>query len=765
MSGGAVGRRGWTWLLAGCLAVGAAGNVRAVTRIGADASSSASASLGPGRVMDASAGTFWSSAGHDRPDRAEWVAVEFDVAIPLGGVSLTPRVAGGATLAFPEAYRVEYGYDDSGERWFPVPAGIFTNASPPENTVTHNFAGQILARRIRVVATRLRPDNLGGYYFQLAELDPVEGAAVFPFQTSAGPGFDAQMNMMWSIYGSVSDGSNAVFTLGNEPAWHEWMAIKYGWSDSTRGLFRTLRDDRIVPWPQSNDGYVWSWNDRETWPTGRGSFHNENNAKYILGAWRSWTWERNDAWFDRIDATRVASPAAPVRPGYADISGGMSVRQKLRLAMRYLERELKGELGGLQIEDNGMNNTGTPEGDPTNYWDNWKFGYKNAYDNIYYYAALEAMAQLEQRWGDAARAAQLRAYRQGCKAAYDAEFWNPARGRYICTIDRTGRAWDFGSTFVNLEALAYGLGDAAKARSVFDWLDGRRVVPGETSTGADIYFWRFAPRANTIKVESIGPPYWWEDLFGAIRVDNATARWPNHLENGGAIFYTSYYDLMARLRHLGADNALARLQTIVGEFEVDQLRRDPTAPGSAPWQIGIIGEFPESGLVPCALVYGFAGVEPDSSGLNIVPRLPTVWSFLTVRRVVWAGAVLDVTVRRSGATIASDSKSLRTVYVHGRPIPPGATERFKYDPGGGVRVLIAPSGPALATGDFDQDGDVDLEDFSYLQRCLAGPGVLPAAGCERALLDQDDDVDQNDVEVFRRCLSGTMVPADPDCDR
>jgi len=66
-------------------------------------------------------------------------------------------------------------------------------------------------------------------------------------------------------------------------------------------------------------------------------------------------------------------------------------------------------------------------------------------------------------------------------------------------------------------------------------------------------------------------------------------------------------------------------------------------------------------------------------------------------------------------------------------------------------------------GDFDGDGDVDLEDYGHFQACLTGPVQEPSAGCEDARLDRDGDVDRDDLHVFLGCLSGAHVPGDPDC--
>ncbi len=63
--------------------------------------------------------------------------------------------------------------------------------------------------------------------------------------------------------------------------------------------------------------------------------------------------------------------------------------------------------------------------------------------------------------------------------------------------------------------------------------------------------------------------------------------------------------------------------------------------------------------------------------------------------------------------------------------------------------------------DFDQDGDVDLEDFGHLQECYSGSGIAPRSGCNNADLDDDNDVDQTDFTCFKSCLRGPNRP--PGC--
>ena len=71
--------------------------------------------------------------------------------------------------------------------------------------------------------------------------------------------------------------------------------------------------------------------------------------------------------------------------------------------------------------------------------------------------------------------------------------------------------------------------------------------------------------------------------------------------------------------------------------------------------------------------------------------------------------------------------------------------------------------PRPIPGDFDNDRDVDLDDFAFLQRCLIGSGYPPATGCKAADLDDDNDVDGQDVRLFKSCMSGPGIEGDPDC--
>ncbi len=75
-----------------------------------------------------------------------------------------------------------------------------------------------------------------------------------------------------------------------------------------------------------------------------------------------------------------------------------------------------------------------------------------------------------------------------------------------------------------------------------------------------------------------------------------------------------------------------------------------------------------------------------------------------------------------------------------------------------VCALLLPPGVALGvTGDFDADGDVDLDDYGLFYACFDGPGVPPAGSCPGGVdadLDNDGDVDLDDFAVMQAAFAG-----------
>ncbi|AMV40123.1 glycosyl hydrolase family 65 protein [Planctomyces sp. SH-PL62] len=335
-----------------------------------------------------------------------------------------------------------------------------------------------------------------------------------------------------------------------------------------------------------------------------------------------------------------------------------------------------------------------------NYWDLLPFGGDDGLATIYLYDALRRQADLEAaivdhpEWAIPAdvepfAADELRALAAQVKAKFGETFWNAETGRFAGWRDRDGKAYDYGFVFVNTEAIAYGLATDEQARAVYDWLDGRRLVAGDTSQGADIYHWRFGPRSTTRRnVETYG--WVWSAPEGI--------PWGGQVQDGGAVLGFSHFDMMSRLRVNGPDDAWARLRAILdwfGEVQAEGGYRAYYAkPGRGTLQgggpaggLGLDQEFMESVLTPQVMLYGFLGVEPRPGGLKIDPKLPSKAPSLAVTGVQAQGHVLDLAAE-------PDVVKLTARIVDGSPFSVWLPEgRWEISTDDGPRAYDSKDGP------------------------------------------------------------------------
>lgn len=594
------------------------------------------------KTINNSTADFWTTAVHASAGFTESLQLNYNKKYAFTKLVLTPRSSG---EAFPVDFKLQYSAD--GSTFTDIPGQSYTNYPAPGATPqTFSFA-PLKAKALKVVATKLGKDSFNNYYFQLAEAAAYSGS---PFTTDVGGDFDQNWNNMWLQFGAVDDGTNAVYQFGNEPTYFEWMARKLMWSNEAS--YKSQLEQKVRDHAQSSDGFVWSWADNPRWPSGN-SLHIANNPLYILSAWRIAVWD-DPSFLDSVDSNS----------NYAggDISNGKTVWQKVQDAMAFLKSASMNGSNGLIIINNGESEgtTSSTDGHPTNYWDNLRFGYKDPYVNLYFYAACKAMSELYAMKGNSTEAANYATLAATVKTNFNATFWDSTKKRYVSTIDINGVTRDFGLVFLNTEALAYGLADSTtKATDIFNWLDGARTIAGDTSTGSDIYYYTVAPRSNTLAIESTGSPYWWQDP-GGIPV-TGSGGWDQHLENGGFIFYTEFYDILARAQYKGIDNAFNRMKTVASEYAIDELRRDPNNAYGSAWRIGVTGEFPESGLVPAAFLYTVAGIDASKDGLTIAPNLPTGMTTATINPLSYRGRDYTIQVWDDRVEIATPNSGTPTV--------------------------------------------------------------------------------------------------------
>ena len=104
------------------------------------------------------------------------------------------------------------------------------------------------------------------------------------------------------------------------------------------------------------------------------------------------------------------------------------------------------------------------------------------------------------------------------------------------------------------------------------------------------------------------------------------------------------------------------------------------------------------------------------------------------------------------------------------PIPGGEIEVFaivdeaeaidEFDEDNNVRSALVTNQPSNHPGDWDEDGDVDIDDFAEFPACMSGPWategfVMPSQDCLDVFdLDADADVDLRDFAGFQRRFGG-----------
>ncbi len=373
--------------------------------------------------------------------------------------------------------------------------------------------------------------------------------------------------------------------------------------------------------------------------------HNINNTNFIRGCHHCFLWSR--------DLTFLRRQMGRIRTAMRFMMHEFRTRERKCVYTTWPGHEGR---SGVRIV-NGQKQVIPGEGIGSNYWDILPFGGEDALATVYYYDALLDLAELEElvaahpEWAIAAGAdafgpEDLRRHAKEVKDYGTKRFWNEKTGRFG-TVDLDGRMHDYGWTFLNNEAVYHDFATPQQAKTIRDWISGRRMVEGDTSQGADIYHWRFGPRSSTRR--NLDYYFWGWSAPESVP-------WGYQVQDGGAVLGWSYHDLMTRLTVDGPDDAAKRLGEICAWFDETQAAggyreyyKDPARGtmqgGNVPGGLGIDLEFFESILVPQVMLYGFLGFRPTAAGCEMAPRLPSNWPSLTITRIHLHDHVLDITAK------------------------------------------------------------------------------------------------------------------------
>ena len=618
------------------------------------------------KITDGDSSTYFRSAEAEDAYDEQYAGYLFDDIYTLNKIEI--QIPSEADI-FPSNIAVEY-TTDNGKTWQFLPKyyylydyakGIFNPImrfpNPKGATLVLDLDG-IVANGIRLVSklTSVALNDMAKEKTLYVSEMRVYGSRRTLLYTSMGSTFDADLNNMWTIYGSAKTEPNLTgnqlssatnqspFRTGHaiigSTEWLEWCGLKYNWTnyDAARELCHNyLKSTRT-----GSDG--WSNDDGYVWATANGQYHLDMGAHYTYNsifvmAARNYLLQGNNV--GEYDENGNYIP-------FMDMTNalGQTMRERLTKAMNYMLKTLDGEKGVLVIKDpKNQGLAGAKASVASNYWDAMTaFGYISSYENIFFYESIKAYADILEYFGE--DSTYYRNLEKLVKEKFNETFWDRTKKRYITSINSENVTLDFGVTYVNFMAVAAGLADDIKAEAIYAWVDGERIIAGDTSTGDDIYgAFKFSARGNTLDVSKVtdknGQWYWW---YNAETMSPAAGlgAYGNQMQNGGTIFYTSYYDLLGR-SFVSADNSFARFKTIMDEFHIDSLRRNPrTYYGE--YVAGVLGEFPESGLVPYTFISNIVGLNATVKGLEIKSALPSEMEFAGVSEYLYGNRTYSIKV-------------------------------------------------------------------------------------------------------------------------
>ena len=126
-------------------------------------------------------------------------------------------------------------------------------------------------------------------------------------------------NAMWHMFGAVDDGQSLVYRFGNEPTYFEWMSEKIMWSGDANYI-NELKG-KIQSFPQTENGYMWSWSTYPYWQVGDTyCLHYDGTFRYIAAVYDVISWENSTEFLHATDNSTAGGEYAEL-----DFSRGRTV--------------------------------------------------------------------------------------------------------------------------------------------------------------------------------------------------------------------------------------------------------------------------------------------------------------------------------------------------------------------------------------------------------------------------------------------------------
>lgn len=223
-------------------------------------SSTANASFPATNIIDANAGTAWSSASQAGSTGTEWVSIDMGRSNAINRIKLTPWAYSGTVYGFPQDFKFQS--SANGITWTDISGQSYTGYANPANANGEVFdlSSPVTARYIRLVATKFRTDSGGAYYLQMADM-----YAYAAKQTALA---SSEFNGSWlaanAADGNASSGWSSSSQAGQTG--NEWIALdkgETGWINQVTLIPRTF-NGTVYCFPQdfklqsSIDGTTWT---------------------------------------------------------------------------------------------------------------------------------------------------------------------------------------------------------------------------------------------------------------------------------------------------------------------------------------------------------------------------------------------------------------------------------------------------------------------------------------------------------------------------